>query len=71
MTMLLFLGCVLASLWTAELSINKHLAHLVLCTALGTPHLSWAGWMHLSSPHVSRISSPCCSHFSWWEKPPG
>lgn len=32
-----FQGCVLASLWTAELSVNKHLAHLVLCTALGTP----------------------------------
>lgn len=38
MTVLLFLGCVLASLWTAELSVNKHLAHLVLCAAFGTPH---------------------------------
>lgn len=35
-----FQGCVLASLWTAELSVNKHLAHLVLCAALGHP----MGW---------------------------
>lgn len=38
MTLLIFQGCVLASLWTAELSVNKHLAHLILCAALGTPH---------------------------------
>lgn len=33
-----FQGCVLASLWTAEPSVNKHLAYLVLCAALETPH---------------------------------
>lgn len=38
MTVLLFQGCVLACLWTAELSVNKQLAHLVLCAALGTSH---------------------------------